>query len=82
MKNLILLLSVFLSFSTLQASDVSDWFERESNQFLEIMNNNEGTDSENYERYKYFVSKNFAVKSIAYGLIGDNIIEKSFNWLR
>ena len=43
MKNLILLLSVFLSFSTLQASDVSDWFERESNQFLEIMNNNEGT---------------------------------------
>ena len=79
MKNLILLLSVFLSFSTLQASDVSDWFERESNQFLEIMNNNEGTDSENYERYKYFVSKNFAVKSIAYGLIGDNIIEKSSN---
>ena len=79
MKNLILLLSFFLSFSTLQASDVSDWFERESNQFLEIMNNNEGTDSENYERYKYFVSKNFAVKSIAYGLIGDNIIEKSSN---
>ena len=79
MKNLILLLSVFLSFSTLQASDVSEWFERESNQFLEIMNNNEGTESENYERYKYFVSKNFAVKSIAYGLIGDNIIEKSSN---
>ena len=41
------------------------------------MNNNEGTESENYERYKYFINKNFAVKSIAYGLIGDNIIGNS-----
>ena len=47
------------------------WFEKESNQFLEIINNNEGTESENYEKYKYFINKNFAVKSIAYGLIGE-----------
>ena len=77
MKNLLFLFIIILSFSTLKASEVSEWFEEESNQFLEIMNNNEGTESENYERYKYFVNKNFAIKSIAYGLIGENIIEQS-----
>ena len=68
---------LFFLFQLLQASEVSEWFEKESNQFLEIINNNEGTESENYEKYKYFVNKNFAVKSIAYGLIGENIINKS-----
>ena len=41
------------------------------------MNNKDGTESENYEKYKYFVNKNFAIKSIAYGLIGENIYNKS-----
>ena len=77
MKSLLILFSVIFLFSPLQASEVSEWFEEESNQFLEIINNNEGTESENYEKYKYFVNKNFAIKSIAYGLIGDNIINNS-----
>tara|TARA_B100000963_G_scaffold354542_1_gene371234 strand:+ start:786 stop:1352 length:567 start_codon:yes stop_codon:yes gene_type:complete len=77
MKNLIILLCMLFSFSTLEASEVSEWFEQESKQFLEIINNDQGTETENYERYKYFVSKNFAVKSIAYGLIGESIINKS-----
>ena len=77
MKNLIIILSILISFSSLQASEVSEWFEKESNQFLEIINNNEGTESENYNKYKNFINKNFAVKSIAYGLIGENIIDKS-----
>ena len=77
MKNLTLIFFIIFSFSMLQASEVSEWFDRESNQFLEIMNNNEGTESENYQRYKYFVNENFAVKSIAYGLIGENIIGNS-----
>ncbi len=77
MKYLTILVSFIFSFSILQASEVSEWFEKESNQFLEIMNNNEGTESENYEKYKSFVNKNFAIKSIAYGLIGENIIKKS-----
>ena len=77
MKNFLIVFSFILSFSTLQASEVSEWFETESNQFLEIMNNNLGTESENYDKYKYFVNKNFAVKSIAYGLIGENIINRS-----
>ncbi len=77
MRTLIILFSIIFSFSNLQASEVSEWFEKESNKFLEIMNNNEGTDSENYENYKLFINKNFAVKSIAYGLIGESIINKS-----
>ena len=77
MKNLLFVIGIIFSFSTLEASEVSEWFEKESSQFLEIINNNEGTESENYERYKYFISKNFAVKSIAYGLIGENIVNKS-----
>ena len=77
MKNLLIFFSIILSFSTLNASEVSEWFQEESNQFLEIINNSKGTDNENYEKYKYFVNKNFAIKSIAYGLIGENIISKS-----
>ena len=75
MRNLLIIF--FFIFSPLKASEVSEWFERESTQFLEIINNNEGTESENYEKYKIFISKNFATKSIAYGLIGENIINKS-----
>ena len=77
MKNLLILFSLLISFSSLQASEVSEWFEKESSLFLEIISNNEGTESENYDKYRIFVNKNFAVKSIAYGLIGENIIEKS-----
>ena len=77
MKNLLIIFSIVFSFSTLEASEVSEWFEKESSQFLEIINNNEGTESESYEKYKYFIKKNFAIKSIAYGLIGENIINNS-----
>ena len=77
MKYLLIVTIFISSLSIVQASEVSEWFEQESNQFLEIINNNEGTESENYEKYKYFVRKNFAIKSIAYGLIGENIISKS-----
>ena len=77
MKKLLFLFGIIFFLSTLEASEVSEWFEKESNQFLEIINNNQGAESENYEKYKYFVNKNFAVKSIAYGLIGEKIINKS-----
>ena len=77
MRTFLLSIILIFPFSILKASDVSEWFDKESNLFLEIMNNNEGTENENYEKYKYFVSKNFAIKSIAYGLIGEKIISKS-----
>ena len=77
MKNLIILFSFIFTLSTAHASEVSEWFEKESNQFLEIINNDEGTESDNYEKYKYFINKNFAIKSIAYGLVGESVINKS-----
>ena len=77
MKYLLIIFGVVFSFSTIQASEVSEWFEKESSQFLEIINNDEGTESDNYKKYKYFINKNFAIKSIAYGLIGENIIDSS-----
>ena len=77
MKNLQILFFFIFVFSPLKASEVSEWFEKESSQFLEIINNNEGTESENYDKYRYFISKNFATKSIAYGLIGESVINKS-----
>ena len=57
MKNFLILIGIIFSFSTLEASEVSEWFEKESNQFLEIINNNEGTESDNYEKYKYMVGE-------------------------
>ena len=48
MKNLIILFSFIFTLSTVHASEVSEWFEKESNQFLEIINNDEGTESDNY----------------------------------
>ena len=66
MKNFLILIGIIFSFSTLEASEVSEWFEKESNQFLEIINNNEGTENENYEKYKYFINKNFCIPLFFY----------------
>ena len=77
MKKSLIIIGIIFFFSNIQASEVSEWFEKESSLFLEIINNNEGTESDNYEKYRYFVNKNFAVKSIAYGLIGEKIINES-----
>ena len=41
------------------------------------MNNSDGQNNENYDDYVKFVEKNFAVKSIAYGLIPESILSKS-----
>ena len=41
------------------------------------MNNSDGQNNENYDDYVNFVKKNFAVKSIAYGLIPESILSKS-----
>ena len=56
MRALLILFSIIFSFSNLQASEVSEWFKKESNQFLEIINNNEGTENENYEKYTLHAS--------------------------
>ncbi len=69
----------FLNFSYSFAEDleITNWFNKESQQFLEIMNNSNVEKHHNYEKYQRFVEHNFAIKSIAYGLLNENIINNS-----
>ena len=77
MKYLILPLMFFFQFSYAIEQEITSWFNQESEKFLEIMNNSDGQDNKNYDEYIKFVEKNFAVKSIAYGLIPESILSKS-----
>ena len=77
MKYLILPLIFFFQFSYAVEEEITSWFNQESEKFLEIMNNFDGQNNENYDDYVKFVEKNFAVKSIAYGLIPESILSKS-----
>jgi ABC-type transporter MlaC component len=77
MKNIILIFILFFC-KQLFAEDleITKWFNQESQQFLEIMNNT-GTNLSDFNKYEKFVSQNFALKSIAYGLINEKIIENN-----
>ena len=77
MKNIFLILPLFFH-SLLLAEDleITKWFNQESQQFLEIMNNS-GINNNDLNKYEKFVEQNFALKSIAYGLINEKVIEKS-----
>ncbi len=77
MKYLLLPLIFFFQFSYAIEEEITKWFNQESEKFLEIMNNSDGQNNENYNEYVNFVEKNFAVKSIAYGLIPESVISKS-----
>ena len=43
------------------------------------MNNSNVEKHHNYEKYQRFVEHNFAIKSIAYGLLNENIINNNVN---
>ena len=77
MKNIILIFILFFC-KQLFAEDleITKWFNQESQQFLEIMNNT-GANVSDFNKYEKFVSQNFALKSIAYGLINEKIIENN-----
>jgi ABC-type transporter MlaC component len=77
MKYFIIPFLFFFQLSHAFEEEISNWFNQESIKFLEIMNNADGENSENYEEYVNFVENNFAVKSIAYGLIPESISLKS-----
>ena len=79
MKYLILTLIFLFQYSYAIEQEIANWFNQESEKFLEIMNNSDGQDNKNYDEYIKFVEKNFAVKSIAYGLIPETILSKSDN---
>ena len=77
MKKIFLFLLIFFH-SLLLADDleITKWFNQESQQFLEIMNNS-GISNNDLKKYENFVEQNFALKSIAYGLINEKVIEKA-----
>lgn len=77
MKYFIIYFLFFFQLSHAFEEEISNWFNQESIKFLEIMNNADGENNENYEEYVNFVANNFAVKSIAYGLIPESISLKS-----
>ena len=77
MKYFIIAFLFFFHLSHAFEEEISNWFNQESIKFLEIMNNADGENNENYEEYVNFVENNFAVKSIAYGLIPESISLKS-----
>ena len=77
MKYLIIPLLFFSQYSHAIEEEISNWFNQESEKFLEIMNNSDGQNNENYDEYVKFVENNFAVKSIAYGLIPEKVLSKS-----
>ena len=77
MKYLIIPLIFFSQFSYAVEEEITIWFNQESEKFLEIMNNSDGQNNENYDEYVEFVEKNFAVKSIAYGLIPESVMSNS-----
>ena len=75
-KKFILLCFLLLNSQKLISQEIYEWFNQESNGFLELM---KGSDNQNnnYELYLNYVKKNFAVKSIAYSLINEEIIKNS-----
>jgi ABC-type transporter MlaC component len=77
MKKYILLL-IFFVLKPIIAQDleITNWFNQESEQFLEIMNDSKKKDY-NFEKYERFVERNFALKSISYGLLNEKIIEEN-----
>jgi ABC-type transporter MlaC component len=73
----ILILFFFSKFSYAEDIEITNWFNQESKEFLEIMNNANVEKHQNYEKYKNFVETNFALKSIAFGLLNEKIIKKN-----
>ncbi len=76
-KKTLLILILICSYSFAEDLEITNWFNKESKQFLEIMNNSDVEKHHNYKKYQKFVENNFAIKSIAYGLLSEKIIEKS-----
>ena len=74
---LILIIFFFINYTYAEDIEITNWFNQESKEFLEIMNNANVEKHQNYEKYKIFVENNFALKSIAFGLLNEKIIKKN-----
>ena len=62
MKYLIIPLIFFFQLSHAVEEEITNWFNQESEKFLEIMNNPDGQNNKNYDEYVNFVKKKFCCK--------------------
>ena len=76
-KKFILVLFFLINCHKLFAQEIGEWFYQESNEFLELMKVGNNQNNDNYDQYLNYVKKNFAVKSIAFSLINEQIIKNS-----
>ncbi len=76
-KKILILLIFVINISYAEDIEITNWFNKESKEFLEIMNNSNVEKHQNFEKYKEFIETNFAVKSIALGLLNEKIIDKN-----
>jgi ABC-type transporter MlaC component len=58
------------------SQDINEWFTQESQGFLNLMKN-ENNNTARFGLYLDFVKKNFAIKSIAYGLLNEKVINSN-----
>ena len=80
-KKFILLFFFLITSQKLISQEINNWFYQEANGFLELMKGSDKQNNDNYELYLNYVKKNFAVKSIAYSLINEEIINNSSKFL-
>ena len=76
-KKFVFLFFFILSSQKLFSQGINEWFYQESNNFLALMKSNNTQNKNDFNLYLNYVKKNFAVKSIAYSLINDKIINNS-----
>ena len=70
----IFLIVIFFS-PIVYSQDINEWFIQESQGFLELMKNE--NNNTRFGLYLDFVKKNFAIKSIAYGLLNEKVINSN-----
>ena len=77
LKKFLLVFFILINSHNLFSQEISEWFDQESHGFLELMKNSNIENKNNFDQYLNYIRKNFAIKSIAYSLINDKIINNS-----
>ena len=77
LKKFLLVFFILINSHNLFSQEISEWFDQESNGFLELMKNSNTENKNNFDQYLNYVRKNFAIKSIAFSLINEKIIQSS-----
>ncbi len=76
-KKYLIVFFILLNSHNLFGQEISEWFNQESDDFLKLWRSGDHKYNNNYDKYLNYIRKNFAIKSIAYSLINEQIIESS-----